>query len=301
VFTSGRARMIAAAALVLSVAVVVIVVVVRSDTDRSGVRPASAWPADLTGRVLNLLATQNAEQPYRDPTADERAVAASAVAGLPTDTGGFAPLGLTTYVDTDAETGRPYALMANRTPGDRAWGSILVDLSAPVRLVIEVPHPRTDIDTELIGLALFRAAPGSVVLFAGTHRKAAGERGDVAHNADSLFQAMAEAMAERDVPQVQLHGFADLNLPSDLVVSTGNDDPNRLAERIADNLSDRDFGVCEAWRQRCGRLEGTTNVQGQAAAEIGSVFVHLEISNSVRVDEEARARVVAAVRAALPN
>jgi len=60
----------------------------------------------------------------------------------------------------------------------------------------------------------------------------------------------------------------------------------------------REVTVCRAWARACGRLEGTTNVQGRAAAERGSVFVHVELSNSVRADAARRAVVVEALAAA---
>jgi hypothetical protein len=249
--------------------------------------------------VRDFLAGQRESQPYRDPTAAERADASAAFARvLDGSPGAFGAFGFGATEDVDADTGRRYALYTSG-PGDRAWGAILVDLSAPVRLAIEVPHPRTDIDTEWVGLDLFRKVPGSVVLFAGAHRRAGGGAADVAHNEESFFQALSVTLAERAVPQIQVHGFADLNLPdANAVVSTGNDNPNPLATRIAAELDTRDVTVCRAWARACGRLEGTTNVQGRAAAERGSVFVHVELSNSVRSDAGRRAAVVEALAAA---
>jgi hypothetical protein len=282
------------------VAVIAILVVVRIDGSQSGGTAARPVASDLTGRVRDFLAGQRESQPYRDPTAAERADASAAFAGvLDGSPGEFAAFGFGTVEDVDVDTGRRYALYTNGS-GDRAWSAILVDLSAPVRLAIEVPHPRTDIDTEWVGLDLFRKVPGSVVLFAGAHRRAGGGAADVAHNEDSFFHALSVTLAERAVPQIQVHGFADLNLPdANAVVSTGNDNPNPLATRIAAELDTRDVTACRAWQRACGRLEGTTNVQGRAAAERGSVFVHVELSNSVRSDADRRAAVVQALAAAV--
>jgi len=291
---SGRARLVLGAVTV--VAVIAILVVVRIDGSQSG---SSARPvaSDLAGRVRDFLAGQREGQPYRDPSAAEWADASAAFARvLSGSSGDFGAFGFS--VTEDADTGRRYALYTNG-PGDRAWGAILVDLSAPVRLAIEVAHPRTDIDTEWVGLDLFRKVPGSVVLFAGAHRRAGGGAADVAHNEESFFQALSVTLAERAVPQIQVHGFADLNLPdANAVVSTGNDNPNPLATRIATELDMREVTVCRAWARACGRLEGTTNVQGRAAAERGSVFVHVELSNRVRADDARRAVVVEALAAA---
>jgi hypothetical protein len=285
-------RVFPLAALALAIGLVVVVSMVRTD-DRRGLSSAAGKPG-LAGRITAFLATQHAEQPYRDPTGTEWQAASAALG----DHTRFAELGFTAVEDVDEVTGRRYALFAS-PPDDRAWGLVLVDVAQPTRLAIEVPHPRTDIGTEWIGLDLFRAAPGSVLLIAGAHRRAAGGSADAAHNENSAYQAWSVALARDEVPQVQVHGFADLNLPDhDIAVSTGTDEPNPLATRIADGLAETGFDECRAWAQKCGRLEGTTNVQGKAAAAEGAPFVHVELSNTVRTDEGRRADLVAAVAGA---
>jgi hypothetical protein len=298
---SRRAQLVLGAVALVAAIAILIVVRIDDGQSRGSAGPVPSGPVpDLTDRVTGFLAAQRADQPYRDPTAAERADAAVAFAHvLSGSPGSFAAFGFSAVEDVDPDTGRRYALYASGS-GDRAWGAVLVDLSAPIRRAIEVPHPRTDIDTEGVGLDLFRKVPGSVVLFAGAHRRAGAGAADVAHNAASFFHALAVTLAERGVPQVQVHGFADLNLPdADSVVSTGSDTPNPLATRIADDLDARGITACRAWGTACGRLEGTTNVQGHAAAEQGSVFVHVELSNRLRADAGRRATVVEALAAAV--
>jgi hypothetical protein len=282
-------RLLPLAALVLAIGLVVVVVVLRTP-DRRVLPAAADEPPTLKGRITAFLATQYAEQPYRDPTDAERAAAVGSR---------FAELGFSSVEGVDEVTGRRYALHTS-PPDERAWGAVLVDLSAPVRLAVEVPHPRTDIGTEWIGLDLFRAVPGSVLLIAGANRRAAGDLADVAHNENSLYQALSVDLARRGVPQLQLHGFADLNLPDhDIAVSTGGDRPNPLATRIADGLAEAGFDECRAWAQKCGRLEGTTNVQAKAAALANAPFAHVELSNRVRTDEPRRAGLIDALTAAV--
>lgn len=286
-------RVLPLAALALAIGLVVVVSTVR--TDRGDMSAAAGAPPGLADRITPFLAAQNAEQPYRDPTDGERAIAVAAL----DDHARFAELGFTGVEDVDEVTGRRYALFASPLD-DRAWGMVVIDLSQPVRLAVEVPHPRTDIGTELIGLGLFRAVPGSVLLIAGAHRRAAGERADVAHNENSVYQAWSVALAGSGVPQVQVHGFADLNLPDhDIAVSTGTDEPNPVAVRIAQGLAEGGFDECRAWAEKCGRLEGTTNVQGRAAAALGAAFVHVELSSTVRTDDITRAALVDVLAAAV--
>ncbi len=283
-------RVFPLAALALAIGLVVVVSMVRTDARRD--ISAAAGNPGLDDRITAYLSTQHAEQPYRDPTPAE----------WQTAVGGFerlGDLGFTRVEETDEVTGRRYALFVSPAD-DRAWGLVLVDLSQPVKLAVEVPHPRTDIGTEGIGLDLFRAVPGSVLLIAGAHRRAAGELADVAHNENSVYQAWSVALARSGVPQVQLHGFADLNLPDhDIAVSTGTTASNPLATRIAEGLAETGFDECRAWAEKCGRLEGTTNVQARAAAAEGAAFVHVELSNKIRRDERQRADLVEALAGAV--
>ncbi|WCN82128.1 hypothetical protein [Micromonospora sp. LH3U1] len=253
--------------------------------------------------IGELVQGMSPEDRYRDPDARERAAARQAARALLDDRSTtadvdplFEALGLDTHHGADPATGRPFSLYLATGSDDRAWGAVLVDRSATPRTVIEVPHPGFDINTDKLGLSLHRQVPASVLLIAGAHREAGNGDADVAHNNKSLFHALAVEFAENGLDQVQLHGFADRNLPSsDAVVSTGSAPVRPVARRIASGLSEAGLKVCQAWVNRCGQLEGKRNEQGLATAELESAFVHLELSWSIRQDGEARDRVAAAL------
>jgi hypothetical protein len=274
---------------------------------RPGSRPDQIVTDDIERYLVTFAAQLDAGQPYRDPTPDERQVAVeglrSLLSGVDTApeavTAPFTHLGFSHRVDVDDATGRRY-LMLSTSPGDqRPWGVVLVDLSAPIRLVVEVPHPKFDQHTEVFGARLFRAVPGSILLMAGAHRRAGDGAGDVAHNDRSLFTALTDELAATGRPQLQLHGFADASLAGrDAVVSTGIAPPSASAARVADRLADIDLRVCRPWQETCGDLEGTLNVQARQAARLGTVFVHLEMNNRVRTDDALRTAVVGALTAA---
>jgi hypothetical protein len=249
----------------------------------------------------------HADAAYRPPSSDERRRLLSALSALragdarrAADEAG--PLGYTVRTGVDRETGRAFGLAVN--PADeRAWGWYLVDLSAPTRLAVEVPHPNFDLHTEEIGLALYRAVPGSVLAVSGTHRRVGNGAGDVAHRTDSMFHAVARDLAGQGLPQVQLHGFHDdTSIPAepdaDVVISPGAGDAGAAVRRVADRIDDEKLRVCRSWRQACGRLEGTTNEQGRDAADRGTVFVHVEISRSIRDDRNAWSPLVRAIERA---
>jgi hypothetical protein len=276
-----------------------LVVVNQDESDSTPRGPAP----DLGEEIGRFAAGLHADAPYRPPEPDERQRLRSALGALragdvrrAADEAGA--LGFTVRTGVDGATGRAYGLAVNPA-GERAWGWYLVDMSAPARLVVEVPHPNFDLHTEEIGLALYRAVPGSVLAMSGTHRRVANGAGDVAHRTDSMFHAVATDLAGQGLPQVQLHGFHDDNQPdTDVVLSPGAGDAGAQVRRVADRTDAAGLRVCRSWRQDCGRLEGTTNEQGRDAAARGTVFVHVEISRSVRDDRAAWSSLVRAIERA---
>jgi hypothetical protein len=210
----------------------------------------------------------------------------------------LAPLGFSLQQAVDEATSRPYLSVVNERNSERAWGMYLVDLSVQTRLVIEVPHPNSDLRTEEMGLALFRQVPGAVLMVAGAHRDAADKAADVAHRTDSAFHAVAAELAARDLPQVQLHGFHDSSLPTqDVVLSVGAGRPDDIdiMDNSVQGMQKAGLTVCRAWLVKCGRLAGTSNRQGQMAAEFGAPYMHVEVSRSVREDGWRRSAVVDAI------
>jgi hypothetical protein len=287
--------------LVLGAVLVTATFLVVATDDPATPRGSATTPAtDLAAAVRRFAAGLHDDASYRPPTQSERRQLLSALRALQAgDSAGAASsagkLGFTVRTGVDRQTGRRFGLAVNPA-GERGWGWYLVDLSAPPRLAIEVPHPNFDLHTEEIGLALYQAVPGSVLLVAGTHRRVAQGAGDVAHRTDSMFHAVAADLAGRGLPQVQLHGFHDDNLPdADVVVSPGAGDAGDAVRSVAERLDDADFDVCRAWRDNCGDLEGKTNEQGRDAARRGTPFVHVEISRTIRDNRDDRSSLVGAL------
>lgn len=265
-------------------------------------------PVDPGALIAGYTADLRADAPYRAPTSAERGRAESAADLLAEDGrrpeagNALGELGFSAAQGRDPATGREYAMFVSEQDTERAWGIILVDLSAPANLVLEVPHPNFDLRTERVGVELFRRLPGAVLLVAGAHRRAAGGTADVAHNRDTVFHAVATEFARHGLPQLQLHGYADGNLPdADVVVSAGSGNRIEAALRLADEFAEAGFATCRAWRDDCAALEGRSNVQGQDAQSLNTTFVHLEISYRVRnVERRQEALIQAVVAADLP-
>ncbi|MCX5212539.1 hypothetical protein OG689_25175 [Kitasatospora sp. NBC_00240] len=257
---------------------------------------------DLAARVDAWTAGFGPSTPYSSPDEGQRRAVvdgvAQAVEGHPDQadrslrTVGYR---LTEFVDSGS--GRRLAEIADGSghEAERGWGRVYVDLSAKASWSVQVPHPVFDTRTELLGVEVFRDAPGGVLVLAGAHRKAgAGGSSDPAHRTDTVFDAVLQATAARGLPGLQVHGFDEGSLPGqDAVLSGGTAPPGPALRSTADGLEGAGFAVCRAWRDKCGHLEGTTNVQGRFAAGLGLPWLHVELGNGLRTDPERRAEVAA--------
>ncbi|MEA5366730.1 hypothetical protein VA596_44865 [Amycolatopsis sp., V23-08] len=259
--------------------------------------PKTGTPDTLRAEIAAFTGALSASQPYRPPDASERATAARGFADLDSlATKDLAKLGFTVEDLVDPVTRRPYTLVRNEPGTARAWGMFLLDRSAPPSLAVEVPHPAFDLRTELFGLDLWRRTPGAVLMIAGAHRRADGDRADVAHEAGSVFQVVAAGLVGRGLAQVQLHGFDDASAPGyDIVLSPGSGRAGGAAVRLGDDFGKAGFAVCRAWLQVCAGLEGETNVQGRLAETAGTAFLHVEMNRTLRDADASRARAVQAL------
>lgn len=245
---------------------------------------------DGLGRWLRgRLRAMSPSVPYRPPSPAERARGAAGLRSLLRGDGPGALPGL----GFEVVRGADYTVLAGESGTERAWGTVVLDGTAPPRRVVAVPHPIADRLTAWLGYELFRAAPGSALLLAGTHRRASDGAADVAHRTDSMFHVFAGVLAEHAPAEVQPHGYAAATLPDfDAVVSPGAAAYDGAHDALRDALVDRGFRVRPEWT---GLLDGSTNVQGRAAAERGTAFLHLELAPALRTDADARAAVVDAV------
>ncbi|WP_312880267.1 hypothetical protein [Actinokineospora xionganensis] len=258
-------------------------------------------PEDLRQDLADYVAALRDDAPYRTPRRAESLLLAETIdqlsQGTVADVSAVArrvdDLGYRVRAGIDSSTGRSFLLAADASDDERAWGMYVIDLSRPTRLVVEVPHPAFDLHTEEIGLELFRRTPGAVLAVAGTHRRVDDGAGDVAHRSDSMFHVVTARLAERGLPQVQLHGFHDGTLDkADIVLSAGVGRAGAGLRRASERLDEAGIRVCEAWSDHCGALEGRRNQQGIHAAEQDAPFVHVEMNRSLREDREGRAEAV---------
>ncbi|MER8067328.1 hypothetical protein ABTZ59_03300 [Streptomyces sp. NPDC094034] len=294
------------ASLLVGVLIAAAVVIVTPVLDRNSDEP-SAPPTgndlDLEHRISGFAADTVADAGFLPPGRVERETVAAGV-GLYLDgeraeaERKLAEVDFGVRVLRDTAKGRRYAEIADRAREDvRGWGRVYIDLDAPVRFSVQVPHPVADSYSESLGAGVLRGAPGGVLVVAGAHRAAGkGNAADVAHRTDTIFHAVCAELVARGLPGIQVHGFADsTSPPHDAVVSTGaGDDGRAQALTLARALADDGFRVCRAWSSKCP-LAGRTNKQGRLAADDNVPFIHVEFNRTIREDEGRSRRVVAAM------
>lgn len=247
--------------------------------------------------------------PSESDMEDMRRGVAALVSGV--DVGGDASLALAGYVVrrvTEKTTGRQLALLVDvRSHGAR--GLYVLAVGRRPWLVVEVPHPVSDMDTDHLGSTIFRDAGASGLFVAGALRSADDGKADVAHEPMSIFEAVQDGLIAAATPPpliVQVHGFADDSLDGvDAVVSTGSAQSSAPAVAAGHEMAAAGFATCLAWTSKCGALEGFTNVQSQTARAAGADFIHVELGHAVRADghrlADAGAALVAAVTPAPPK
>lgn len=261
-------------------------------------RPLASTSTSLGTILAHRVSLMDDGDPYRAPTATERAIGVQALQAREDGkrpAAAAARIGITASVGVDATTGRPYSMLASETETNRAWGVVILDRSKPLSLVIEIPHPKDDINTALVGLDLFRKVPGSALIVAGATRHA-GKDADVAHAANSMFQAYAGHLAVQTGREVQVHGFVDKSLPGiDAIPSPGPTSATLMHTTAGTALTVDGIRSCMGWTSNCGNLLGTENVQGAAAKARGSKFLHIETSRTARDSATDRAKIASAI------
>ncbi|MET8758352.1 hypothetical protein [Lentzea sp. NPDC004782] len=293
----STARASVAIVAAIAVAGLVLYLIPTGGKDPEPGKPG-ADSTDLLSDVQQFTQGMSAETGYTRPTQTERTAISNGVQRVldnaPDEAKNvLAAVGYTVRQRVDTATQRTYHEISDNAGSPRGWGRIMIDTSENARLGIEVPHPKADQDSESLGVELFRKAPGSVLVIAGAHRRAAENRvADMAHTTASVFEELHELLVRRKVPVVQLHGFQNETAPdSDVVVSAGPPLSSPLAVQTAQRLESAGLSVCKPWVTGCPGLEATTNVQARYSDEQKAEFVHVEVSRDIRDSPSARDQV----------
>lgn len=243
---------------------------------------------DLDAFISTFSATISSSQSYAEPTGPN---VTDFITGMyeimrgATSSSLLTALGFTVTTGVEAVTKKNYALIVNEYGTSRAWGAYLIDMTNPIKHIIECPHTAYDNNTEVMTMELWRKIPGSILLLAGAERTAPSgtNLADVAHQVGSLFHLVAAELSSYGLPQLQIHGYADASdAAHDVIVSSGDSNASTSIKRIAKQIEATGLRVGRSWDASATVLTGTTNSQGDLALANGTVFVHIENNNTLR-------------------
>lgn len=196
----------------------------------------------------------------------------------------------------------------------RGGGAYVVRPGSLSHLLVEAPHTFFDEGTLPLGCELFQRSAARAFFIDTAHRYKAADAdangespADVAHAADSLYQAATEgfAAAVKEARVVQLHGFGTRESGANVVLSSGDKESGRsLVDHAADRLRALLGGVVR-FPADTTDLGATQNVQGAFVRNNGGAFLHVEMAAPLRRDllsnPQRRADVLEAIAAALED
>lgn len=258
---------------------------------------------DVLALLNNFVAPLSAVQGYREPTGPELTNALAGLGKMVTSTVDAAtlltPLGFTIVTGIEAVSKRAFALAYSAPPTDlRGWGFFLFDLSAPIDIIIEAPHPVADPSSEQMAFAHWQKRRGALLMVAGAHKDSASALANVALQTNNVFHQLAASYASRKIGQIQWHVYSDATAPGlTQVVSAGTGNAGAAVRRVSTELAAAGFAVGNAWDSSGSgtSLTAVTNVQGIDAAAKGATWIHIENNLTTAGDTAARAKAVQAV------
>lgn len=198
-----------------------------------------------------------------------------------------------------------YLILKESLPISVGWGTYLIRLDEPHKnVIIEVPHPQFDLQTDEQGVALLRGINARALLMAGTHRCAnrayspddhestttvCGKRepyrqSDLSHATQSMFHVAHQLLVSNQAIALQLHGHGKPACP-DLFISNTTDSPNHLTNQLYRHALNfcGTFSVDMAnGSDSACLLTGSRNVQGAHSNLSPNRFIHLEQSRPLR-------------------
>lgn len=245
---------------------------------------------------MRVFLPQEGSSGYVVPTTAERQAFAAAITAAIAGDAAKAELALSPYTDfevldfTDEKSGR-YLAVVEKPPIHRGWGFIFV-ARHPSRpgLLVEVPHPLADRDSEVVGARAVSALAPKAFLMAGAHRYAlAGRLSDVAHTSGSIFETAHETLAAEGTVTLQFHGFGLAAHPDypDLVLSNATPTPDEHGLRLCRAVAQAGIDCRPFDGTAFADLGAQTNVQAGFLRRTyqGAPFLHFETGDRVRQDD----------------
>ena len=247
-----------------------------------------------TVNVADLIVQNRAglkpEHPYSDPTSEQVESVKQAVGKLMRGEKAEAPEGTEVLEGFDGAAQRNVRILRSIPGNGLYWGVWVFPADSKITGVVEAPHPVFDAVSDDIAVKVWAKSPaGTVLAVAGSHRTnpdGLNER-DVAHNAKSMWHQVTTFIAQPGLPEFQLHGFGDESMPGvGAVISSGSSPLSAGVIRTEGFIAAAGITTARQWDGSADKLIGMMNIQGDAAAERGNPFLHIELSKTVRDNPE---------------
>jgi hypothetical protein len=208
------------------------------------------------------------------------------------------PLGYRVFRYLDTATHRRLTMLIETRKPRRGWGLYVHSPRSRSRLIVEVAHPHADLETEKVGVGVFRRANAADLFVAGSHRYAAEDgSSDAAHNPSGPFEVVHRGALTPAAVVLQPHGFdeGERNAQYGQIIVSSGKAPSNLAASLAEKLRARGFPTCVYSPGHCEGLGATTNVEGRSTRAVGARFIHVELALPLRERDDLRTRVVSTV------
>ncbi len=200
---------------------------------------------------------------------------------------------------TNENNGAVYYILREADVRNRGWGLYIFRAgNESSDLVVEAPHPLSDLQTDRIAVLAFERSRAKAFLLAGAHRNANRDRSaDVANFPWSIFQAVHEEVTSPSTIVIDIHGFSLENEPGypQIILSSGEGKATLPIKELFSFLSAKNFttGIVDGKKLR--ELEGANDMQGKYANSIGASFIHMELERSIRNSPPEYRKVVDAI------
>lgn len=203
---------------------------------------------------------------------------------------------LLNYQDRGDDKAMNYLLRENK-PIQKGWGLYAFRVNSTSNIIIQAPHPVYDRRTPTVAMDIYRALNARALMIAGSHRNAnADGSADAAHTTESIFHSIHEALSQEiqiasgNAIILQIHGFhtsKHVDYPQ-AVFGFGEKMQGSefdIAQKLEEALSQQSIrvGLCtgDIWTDLCG----TKNTQ--ASITHGALFIHIELDENIRKNDEA--------------
>jgi len=203
---------------------------------------------------------------------------------------------------------------------DNGWGSYFFNPNATSPVIVQAPHILHDTHSYDVATVAFANSGATAMFFNGAHRDSGGAQNsdvsDVAHLSTSVFQTAHETLTTtHDLQAWQIHGFnidnaihATVPAGTDAILSNGDGSVSDEIMAVAATIGQESFigdastlvGAFNTLNvndpdnvavngnvpgSAYQSLGGTLNEQGIFTRAQGGIFVHIELEQSIRLDQ----------------